>query len=43
MMTYVALVNWTEQGIKEFRDTTEGIVWGWGVDGADEGGEERGS
>ena len=23
MMTYVALVNWTEQGIKEFRDTTE--------------------
>lgn len=23
MKTYVALINWTEQGIREFRDTTE--------------------
>lgn len=23
MKTYVALISWTEQGIKEFRDTTE--------------------
>jgi uncharacterized protein with GYD domain len=23
MMTYVSLINWTEQGIKNFRDTTQ--------------------
>jgi len=23
MMTYVSLINWTEQGIKNFRDTTK--------------------
>lgn len=23
MKTYVSLINWTEQGIKDFRDTTE--------------------
>ena len=23
MMTYVSLINWTEQGIKNFRDTAQ--------------------
>jgi len=23
MTTYVSLINWTEQGIKNFRDTTQ--------------------